>query len=47
MDYGGGLGQGRARLMVVGWCLITGALLILDALRLRARASSDADGDLA
>jgi uncharacterized membrane protein HdeD (DUF308 family) len=30
-----------------GWCLLTGVLLILDALRLRARASSDGDGDLA
>jgi len=30
-----------------GWCLLTGVLLTLDALRLRARASSDGDGDLA
>ena len=29
-----------------GWCLITGVLLVLDALRLRARSSSDRDGDL-
>ena len=36
-----------ARLMVVGWCLITGVLLILDALRLRRRASSKADNHLA
>ena len=33
--------------LVTGWCLITGVLLILDALRLRARASSNRDGDLA
>jgi uncharacterized membrane protein HdeD (DUF308 family) len=36
-----------ARLMVVGWCLITGVLLILDAQRLRTRASSNAEDDLA
>lgn len=29
-----------------GWCLITGVLLILDALRLRARASANADDNL-
>ena len=29
--------------LVTGWCLITGVLLILDALRLRARASSNGD----
>jgi uncharacterized membrane protein HdeD (DUF308 family) len=33
--------------LVSGWCLVTGVLLTLDALRLRARASSDRDGDLA
>ena len=35
-----------ARLMVVGWCLITGVLLILDALRLRTRAFSNADDNV-
>ena len=33
--------------LVSGWCLLTGVLLTLDALRLRARASADGDGDLA
>jgi uncharacterized membrane protein HdeD (DUF308 family) len=33
--------------LVSGWCLITGVLLILDARRLRVRAPSDGDADLA
>ncbi len=32
-----------ARLMATGWCLITGLLLILDALRVRTHAFSNAD----
>jgi len=32
--------------LVSGWCLLTGVLLILDALRLRARSVSNADDDV-
>jgi uncharacterized membrane protein HdeD (DUF308 family) len=34
-----------ARLIVSGWCLITGLLLLLDARRLRADADRDRGGD--